>query len=435
GRIAVHYQLYNGTVVNKTEESYGASVNGGVVGPHTYFVLNQEQASIWPLAPTRLSALPLAFDRVKLVWLNLAGDSIAGFKIYRNGVEVAATTDTDYTDIGLDPGTLYRYQVRAYSSTGELTDFSNTTYATTFSYTYPGLDEATIYADEDTLGSLNNIYKSYSTQDNYYPEDVYVTEYTYTDSAGSSTSYSKSSGNELKAGQDQDNFSCCGGAGSQSWWKTWNWRSYLKYNISDALSKSSNDIVSANLVFAPISGSANVDLYKSASMEPQNDSAQALWQKGVSDLIFNIGAGSETTKIDVTDRIKAAVDNNDGSLFYQLKGSGSSYKTFASSDHSNVIMRPRLIIIYKELSNADPSAPTVSVESGVLKAGVENSDTDIKHKRSFFKFDLSGINKPMVNATLYLDYVGKDATQLDESEVKVDHIIDFATLGAEDWDE
>ena len=241
GRIAINYQTYNGTQVNDSNDGYADSPRGGPAGPYAYYQSTAgEQEPDLPLAPISLSALGMSFDKINLVWLNPGGTSVTGFKIYRNGMEIANTTNTSYTNIDLDPGTDYRYQLRSYNANGDLSSFSNTAFAKTFSYEYPTLDENTIYADEDTLGTLNNI-------------------------------------------------------------------------------------------------------------------------------------------------------NSDGS-----------------------------------------SQTYVSVDMGVLNAGVEKTVSDLKYKRSYFKFPVESINKPVASATLYLDYVGTSQIIPDREEVKVDSITDYGLL-SDDW--
>ena len=89
-------------------------------------------APIVPLAPQNLITLGATETTVDLMWDN-AADSIgvAGYKIYRDGVEVGESTTTDYTDTGLTAGTTYLYTVKAYAAADNISEASNEISVTT----------------------------------------------------------------------------------------------------------------------------------------------------------------------------------------------------------------------------------------------------------------------------------------------------------------
>ncbi|MGH3135572.1 MAG: alpha-amylase, partial [Gaiellaceae bacterium] len=61
---------------------------------------------------------------------------VAGYRVYRNGIQVGTTTMLAYSDTGLQPQTPYTYEVRAYDAAGSVGP------AATASATTPGVDTA-----------------------------------------------------------------------------------------------------------------------------------------------------------------------------------------------------------------------------------------------------------------------------------------------------
>ena len=72
-----------------------------------------------PSAPASLSAVASSDMTMLLVW-SLATDNVGvvGYRVYRDGVQVAQTAGTWHLDTGLTPSTLYDYEVRAYDAAG-----------------------------------------------------------------------------------------------------------------------------------------------------------------------------------------------------------------------------------------------------------------------------------------------------------------------------
>lgn len=64
-------------------------------------------------APTDLQVTSTNSYSVSLEWSPVTGAE--AYEVYRNGAMVGATSDTFYTDKGLEPATTYHYQVAAYS--------------------------------------------------------------------------------------------------------------------------------------------------------------------------------------------------------------------------------------------------------------------------------------------------------------------------------
>ncbi len=72
-----------------------------------------------PSVPTGLNGNAASQTQVSLSW-NASTDNVGvtGYKVYRNGTQVATTTTTSYQDTGLAPGTTYSYSVAAYDAAG-----------------------------------------------------------------------------------------------------------------------------------------------------------------------------------------------------------------------------------------------------------------------------------------------------------------------------
>lgn len=74
-----------------------------------------------PSAPNGLKAAPASDTSIALTWTaatDSGGPGIAGYKIYRNGAQIATTTGTSYTNTGISTFTWYTYSVAAYDKFG-----------------------------------------------------------------------------------------------------------------------------------------------------------------------------------------------------------------------------------------------------------------------------------------------------------------------------
>lgn len=78
------------------------------------------------VAPQDLCVKRISYHKMTISWQ--APDTttqIAGYKIYRDGIEIATTTSLNYTDESVNPGTQYRYKVLAALVGGGYSDFSS----------------------------------------------------------------------------------------------------------------------------------------------------------------------------------------------------------------------------------------------------------------------------------------------------------------------
>ena len=72
-----------------------------------------------PTVPGGLKATSVSSSQINLSW-NASTDNVgvAGYKVFRNGSQIATTTRTSYSDTGLMPSTTYSYAVSAYDAAG-----------------------------------------------------------------------------------------------------------------------------------------------------------------------------------------------------------------------------------------------------------------------------------------------------------------------------
>jgi fibronectin type 3 domain-containing protein len=91
-----------------------------------------------PSVPTNLTATAVSTSQINLSW-NASTDnaSVAGYQVFRDGVFVATSTATTYSDTGLTASTLYSYTVTAFDPSVNISAESAPASATTFAVTPP----------------------------------------------------------------------------------------------------------------------------------------------------------------------------------------------------------------------------------------------------------------------------------------------------------
>ena len=99
--------------------------------------------TILPTTPTNLTATPVSSSQINLSWSASTDNvGVSGYKIYRcqgsnctPTVQIATSTTNFYSDTGLSPSTTYTYKVAAFDAAGNVSIFSSSVSATTFSQT------------------------------------------------------------------------------------------------------------------------------------------------------------------------------------------------------------------------------------------------------------------------------------------------------------
>jgi hypothetical protein len=78
-----------------------------------------------PATPLALSATSVSSSQIDLVWEPSSDNvAVAGYRVYRGQIQVAAPTTTAYSDTGLTPDTSYTYTVQAHDTGGNSSEFS-----------------------------------------------------------------------------------------------------------------------------------------------------------------------------------------------------------------------------------------------------------------------------------------------------------------------
>jgi len=78
-----------------------------------------------PTLPTDFVATAVSNSQIDLSWTASTDNvGVDGYKIYRDGIEIGSTTETSYSDTGLDFDTHYCYTVKAYDAAGNMSDDS-----------------------------------------------------------------------------------------------------------------------------------------------------------------------------------------------------------------------------------------------------------------------------------------------------------------------
>ena len=85
-----------------------------------------------PTAPANLTPMASSPTQVNLTWSASSDDvGVTGYKVYRNGVFLASSATTSYSDTTAQAATTYSYTVYAYDAAGNVSAASNTATATT----------------------------------------------------------------------------------------------------------------------------------------------------------------------------------------------------------------------------------------------------------------------------------------------------------------
>ena len=92
-----------------------------------------------PTTPANLSATATGTTTIGLTWAPSADPEtgVSGYRVFRNGSQIAEIGGTSYEDTGLSPATTYNYRVRAVNGQGLVSDPSNQATATTDDATAP----------------------------------------------------------------------------------------------------------------------------------------------------------------------------------------------------------------------------------------------------------------------------------------------------------
>ena len=119
------------TTYNYRVRSIDAAGNERVGGNSTFKTAVGPDTTA-PSAPTGLTATPISSTQINLSWTASTDNvGVTGYQVFRDFVQIATTTTTNYSNTGLTPSTSYAYTVKAFDAAGNVSGSSATANATT----------------------------------------------------------------------------------------------------------------------------------------------------------------------------------------------------------------------------------------------------------------------------------------------------------------
>ena len=107
-----------------------------------------------PTVPTNLSVTTIFSSQINLSWTASTDNiGVTGYKVYRNGLQIATIANTSYSDTGLSASTQYTYNVAAFDAAGNTSALSTVASATTQEVSPPSSDD--IYISQNSSGLAN----------------------------------------------------------------------------------------------------------------------------------------------------------------------------------------------------------------------------------------------------------------------------------------
>jgi hypothetical protein len=104
--------------------AYDNAGNESAYSNEVYYAVPAPQAdTVAPTVPGAFAARAINSSTAYMAWqgsTDAGGSGLAGYRIYRNGVEIATTTESGYTDSRLQAATDYQYTVKAYDKAGNI---------------------------------------------------------------------------------------------------------------------------------------------------------------------------------------------------------------------------------------------------------------------------------------------------------------------------
>ncbi len=127
------------TVGSKTIYAWAKDAAGNVSASMSASVTVALMDTTAPTVPAAVTAAATSATQINLAWAAssdpvVTGQStsgVAGYKVYRNGIQVATTTVTNYSATGLTASTAYSFTVSAYDTAGNGSAQSTAATATT----------------------------------------------------------------------------------------------------------------------------------------------------------------------------------------------------------------------------------------------------------------------------------------------------------------
>ncbi len=156
-----HYRVRSRDAAGNLATSAGGTFTTGAVSDTTA-----------PSVPGGLAASVLSATQINLTWsASTDNTGVAGYRVYRNGVQVGTTAGRTYSDTGLLAATLYSYRVAAYDAAGNVSAQSAAISATTLVSNPPPTSTPTtvrLSPAADTFININtSVYNTSTTLNTY----------------------------------------------------------------------------------------------------------------------------------------------------------------------------------------------------------------------------------------------------------------------------
>lgn len=91
-----------------------------------------------PTVPANLTATPVAISQIDLAWDPSTDNFLLdGYQVFRDNTQIATTTATSYSDVGLSASTTYTYHVTAFDAAGNVSASSTAVATTTLASSTP----------------------------------------------------------------------------------------------------------------------------------------------------------------------------------------------------------------------------------------------------------------------------------------------------------
>ncbi len=109
------------TTYSYTVAAYDAAGNNSAQSGQAFATTTAAPDTSAPSIPAGLTASAASSSQINLSWsaaTDTGGSGLAGYKVYRNGVQIGTTTTISYSSAGLAASTTYCYTVAAYDGAG-----------------------------------------------------------------------------------------------------------------------------------------------------------------------------------------------------------------------------------------------------------------------------------------------------------------------------
>lgn len=109
-----------------------------------------------PSIPAPLTATPVATDQIDLLWgASVDAIAVGGYRVFRDAIQIATTTLTTFSDVGLVASSTYSYYVDAFDIFANYSSSSVTVATTTWAIPIVSEDPIATTTNNDMVGSVS----------------------------------------------------------------------------------------------------------------------------------------------------------------------------------------------------------------------------------------------------------------------------------------